>query len=132
MARLYRRHRDLLLFGEQHILSADPHHSLFSLYGDDQALWGIFTPTVPGLLTAPDPNVRSMWVLNGSAQSRLRTRIEGLSAQQVEIHLYDRSLNNVSAVQQSVCDRAVDINLEVEIGGAITLSIPTTPVTTLR
>lgn len=120
----YRRHRDLLLFGQQHILSADPHHSLFSLYRDDQALWGIFTPTVPGLLTAPDPNVRSMWVLNGSAQPRLRTRIENLSAQQVEIHLYDRSLNNVSTVQQTVCDRAVDIDLEVEIGGALALAIP--------
>ena len=118
----YRRHRDLLLFGQQHMLSADPHHSLFSMHRGDQALWALFIPTVPSLLTAPVSDLRSMWIINGSAQARLRTRIEGIDAEGIEVRTYDRGLVNTSVAQHAISARAVDIDLSVEIGGALELA----------
>ena len=119
----YRQHRDLLLFGRQQLLSADPHHSLFSLHLGDEALWGAFTPTFPGVLAVPATNIRRMWILNGGAQERLYTRLEGVEGEGLQAQVYDRSLEKSAALKLPVKDRAVILDLAVEIGGVIELTV---------
>jgi len=117
----YRDNCDLLLFGHQQILSADSHHSLFSMHLGKEALWGVFTPTLPGLLEAPTADIRHIWILNGSAQSRVHTRIEGIAARVLLAQVYDRNLQASDEYQVPVTDGAAELDSAVEIGGAIKL-----------
>ena len=117
----YRQHRDLLLFGRQQLLSADSHHSLFSLHLGDEALWGAFTSIFPGVLAVPSENIRRMWILNGGAQERLYTRLEGVEGECLQIQLYDRGLEKSAILKLPMEDRTVILDLPVEIGGALEL-----------
>jgi alpha-galactosidase len=120
----YREHRDLLLFGRQQILSADPHHSLFWAHAGDEALLAAFTPDFPGLLAAPEAGIRRVWIVNGSAQERLYGRIEGVAVDSLQARVYDRGLAQAATCLLPVADHVFTLDLTVEIGGAVELVAP--------
>ena len=117
----YREHRDLLLFGRHRVLGADAHHSLFSVHKGEEALWGIFTPDAPGVFELPSPQVRRLWILNGSSRGRLCCRLEGWRAERPEVRIRDRFLGVQQDLQLPVDHGAATLDIEVEIGGALEL-----------
>ena len=62
-----------------------------------------------------------MWILNGGAQERLYTRLEGVEGERLQVQVYDRCLEKSAAFELPVEDRAVILDLAVEIGGALEL-----------
>ena len=117
----YRRHRDLLLFGAQRILSADAHHSLFSVHLHNEILWGAFTPTFPGRLELPAAGIRRMWILNGSAREDLFARLEGVEGERLLARVCDRGLEQTATLELPVTRGVAVLDLTVEIGGVVEL-----------
>ena len=62
-----------------------------------------------------------MWILNGGAQERLYARLEGVEGERLQVEVYDRCLEKSAAFELPVEDRAVILDLAVEIGGALEL-----------
>ena len=62
-----------------------------------------------------------MWILNGGAQERLYTRLEGVEGERLQVQVYDRGLEKSAAFELPVEDRAVILDFAVEIGGALEL-----------
>ena len=118
----YREHRDLLLFGRHRVLGADAHHSLFSVHKEEEAVWGIFTPDAPGVFELPSPQVRRLWILNGSSRGRLCCRLEGWRTERFEVGIRDRFLAERQGLRLPVDGGAADLDIEVEIGGALELT----------
>ena len=118
----YREHRDLLLFGRHRVLGADAHHSLFSVHKEEAAVWGIFTPDAPGVFELPSPQVRRLWILNGSSRGRLCCRLEGWRAERLEVQVRDRFLGVQEELQLSVDNGTATLDTEVEIGGVLELT----------
>ncbi len=117
----YREHRDLLLFGRHRVLGADAHHSLFSICKGEEGVWGIFTPDAPGVFELP-PQVRRLWILNGSSRTRLCCRLEGWQAGRLKAGVRDRFLEERRSLQLPVDKGAASLDIEVEIGGALELT----------
>ncbi|MCC7263872.1 MAG: alpha-galactosidase, partial [Candidatus Latescibacteria bacterium] len=117
--RFYRQHQDLILFGEDQLLDADPHHSLFCRWRGDQALWGLFTPAIPGRLQVPAPGIRELWLLNGSEAGEVGVRLEGLDTGQGEIEVYDRGLEPRHHFGLQVSGGIARLDTAVEKGGAL-------------
>ena len=115
----YREHRDLLLFGRHRVLGSDPHHSLFSVDKRGEAVWGIFTPDAPGVFELPSPQVRCLWILNGSSRGRLCCRLEGWQVERLGARVCNRFLEERQTLQLPVVNGAATLDVEVEIGGAL-------------
>ena len=120
----YRRHRDLLLFGQHRVLGADPHHSLFSVHRGEEALWGVFTPDIPGHFALPSSAVRRLWILNGGSRQRLYCRIDGWECREVQTRICDRALAEQQSLTVTVEGGTVRLDLDIEIGGAVELTAP--------
>ena len=59
---------------------------------------------------------------DGGAQARLRTCIESAEADSMQARIYDGGLCEISCVEIPVNDGAVDLDEDVEIGGALELT----------
>ena len=66
-------------------------------------------------------HIRRLWILNGGAQERLYTRLEGVEGEHLQVQVYDRCLEKSAAFELPVEDRAVILDLAVGIGGALEL-----------
>lgn len=117
----FRGHQELLLFGSQRILSADPHFSVVSLHRDEEALFGVFASPFPGELEVPAAGVRRLWLLNGSSRTQVFTRLSGLEGRQVVVAVYNRCLVQVQAERRAVENARLILDADVEIGGAVEL-----------
>ncbi|MFH1573316.1 MAG: hypothetical protein ABIG68_04995 [Acidobacteriota bacterium] len=117
------QHRDLLLFGAHRALSADPHYSIFSVHREKQVLWGIFTGYVPGELPVPGKGIRQLWLLNGSAQSRLFTRLPGVEGEGCRARIYDRGLGLTRTEELAIRGGILLLDVEIEVGGAIEITV---------
>ena len=85
-------------------------------------MWGIFTPDAPGVFELPSPQVRRLWILNGSSRGRLCCRLEGWRAERLEVQVRDRFLAEPPGLQLPVDNGAATLDIEVEIGGALELT----------
>ena len=121
--KFYREKRELLLFGTQRFLSADPHFSLFSLQRDETVLWSVFTASFPGELQVPAEGIRHMWILNGSAQERIYSRLVGVEGERLGLRVYNRALEEEDGAELQIEDGRVVLDIGVEVGGAVELSI---------
>ena len=119
----FKQHQDLLLFGTHRVLSADPHHSLFSLHQGQIALWGAFTNHFPGQLQVPAPGLRQLWILNGTQAPHLLTRLAGIEGAGLAIQTFDRGLEPQAATTLSVEGGSALLDIGVEVGGAIELRV---------
>ena len=117
--RFFRAHQDLILFGEEQLLDADPHHSLFCRWRGAQAVWGLFAPNLPGRLQVPVPGIRELWLLNGSDQEHLLARLEGLEGTQLRVQIYDRALEPRRLLELPIMGGMALLDLAVEKGGAL-------------
>lgn len=117
----YRQHQDLLLFGTHRVLSADPHHSLFRLHRNSEALWGVFTTWFPGQLSVPGSDIRSIWLLNGTPQQHLFTRLEEVAGTRLSARIHNRALEQTGDQMLSAENSSVILDLEIETGGAVEL-----------
>ena len=64
-----------------------------------------------------------MWILNGSAQERIYSRLVGVEAECLGLRVYNRALEEVSGAELQIEDGRVVLDIEVEVGGAVELSI---------
>jgi len=119
----YRQHQDLLLFGTHRVLSADPHHSLLRLHRNSEALWGVFTKWFPGQLHVPGSGIQSIWILNGTAQQHLFTRLQGIEGAHLSARTCDRALEQKAKQKLPIENSSVLLDLEVETGGAVELRL---------
>ena len=119
----FKEHQDLLLFGAQQILSANPHHSIFSLQRLDAALWGVYTAQFPGQLQVPATGIRQLWMLNGSEQERLFVRLAGLEGTRLAVQSLDRGLEQKETTHLLVEDGCAVLDLPLEAGGALELRL---------
>ncbi len=83
---------------------------------------GIFTPDAPGVFELPSPQVRRLWILNGSSRGRLCCRLEGWRTERLEVGIRDRFLAERQGLRLPVDGGAADLDIEVEIGGALELT----------
>lgn len=121
--RFYADHRDLLLFGDHRVLSADAHHSLFVVHRGAEALFGAFTSPLPGTLRMPAAGIRRAWILNGSAQTQLFARLEGVEGGRLALVVCDRELARIAAARVAVAAGRAVLDLEVPIGGALRVEV---------
>lgn len=121
--KFYRENKELLLFGTQRFLSADPHYSLFSMHRGETALWSVFTESFPGELQVPGEGVGHMWILNGSLQERIYSRLTGVEGERLALRVYDRALEEKSGAELPVEGGVVLLDIEMETGGALELLV---------
>ena len=121
--RFYADHRELLLFGDHRVLGADAHHSLFVVHREGEAVWGVFTGQVPGTLRMPAAGIRRTWILNGSAQTQLFTRLAGVEGERLALVVCDRELAPIGAARIAVAAGRAVLDLEVPIGGALRVEV---------
>jgi alpha-galactosidase len=122
----FKEHQDLLLFGTHQVLGTDSHHSLFSLQRQDAALWGVFTAQFPGEFYPPAAGLRRLWILNGSEQEHLFTRLSGVEGTQLAVQAYNRALEPEANTILPVEEGRVVLDLEVGVGGALELRVEAT------
>ena len=87
----------------------------------EEAVWGIFTTDAPGVFELPSPQVRRLWILNGSSRGRLCCRLRGWRAERLQVRIRDRFLAERQILQVPVEGGTAILDIEVETGGALEL-----------
>ena len=67
--------------------------------------------------------VQRMWILNGSAQDHLFSRLEGLPKGDVTVKRYGRALRLQESSNLPVMAGAVLLDMPLEVGGALEVLI---------
>ena len=119
----YNERTDLIMFGRHRVLGTDPHHSIFSVHREGEAVIGIYTAALPGQLEMPDPSVRRLWILNGSGQDRLFARLTGIAGGVIVVNRYSRALELQESQSMPVFEGGAVLDLRVDIGGALELRV---------
>ncbi len=63
-----------------------------------------------------------MWILNGSGQGKIYSRLTGVEGERLVAKVYDRALEEKGNIELAVDDGAVVLDIEVDVGGVLELS----------
>lgn len=64
-----------------------------------------------------------MWILNGSLQERVYSRLTGVEGERLALQVYDRALEEKSGAELLVEGGVVILDVEMEAGGALELLV---------
>jgi alpha-galactosidase len=115
----YEQWKNALTTGTFTPLSFDQHYSIIRLMGDNEVVFGIFTPYFPGNLSLPEKHVERIAILNGTNRSEIFCKLKNLKGEYSLTGL-DCFLQKKS--QQIINETSPVIDLFIPEGGMMILT----------
>ncbi len=116
----YREHKRALALGEYDVLSYDPHYSVGRITDGGRNYFGLFSQVSPGILPVSGPEVSRVYLINGTAEGKVVTCLEGVEGK-FRLVVLDRFLEKRWEAEAGSAGGELVVNCEVEVGGMVAL-----------
>lgn len=113
----FQRYKQTLLWGDLTTMSQDAHYSVSRLEGDGRVIYGLFSPTAPGILEGASAGSEII-LINGTDRERIFTRIEGHIGPG-RLTVLNRQHRPLREAAYGDNTDAVDLDFEVPVGGLV-------------